>query len=112
MYCKTCGLEQSDVANYCTHDGSSTGSVESEVTLAPKDSKYCRTCGIESKGTATYCEKCGDSLLGIMKKEMKTRLPDESFQLHVSPSGSTLKKGLLGGGLAIACMFIAGGLVA
>lgn len=45
MYCKTCGLEQSDVANYCTHDGSSTGSVESEVTLAPKDSKYCRTCG-------------------------------------------------------------------
>lgn len=108
MYCKTCGLEQSDVANYCTHDGSSTGSVESEVMLAPKDSKYCRTCGVESKGTATYCEKCGDSLLGIIKKEMKTRLPDEGLQLHVSPSGSTLKKGLLGGGLAIACMFIAG----
>lgn len=101
MYCKTCGLEQSDVANYCTHDGSSTGSVEGEVTLAPKDSKYCRTCGIESKGTATYCEKCGDSLLGIMKKEMKTRLPDESLQLHVSPSGSTLKKVYLVVGLQL-----------
>ncbi|WP_242297731.1 hypothetical protein [Bacillus cereus group sp. BfR-BA-01382] len=109
MYCKTCGLEQSDVSNYCTHDGSSTGGVASHIILAPKDSKYCRTCGVESKETATYCEKCGDSLLvGITKKEMKTKLPDQGVQLNVGSSGIALKKGLLGGGLAIICMFLAG----
>ncbi len=75
MYCKTCGLEQSDVSNYCTHDGSSTGGVASHIILAPKDSKYCRTCGVESKETATYCEKCGDSLLvGITKKRNENEI--------------------------------------
>ena len=41
---------------------------------------------------------------------MKTRLPDESLQLHVSPSGSTLKK-VLTWWWACNCMYVYSGLV-
>ncbi|MBJ8016972.1 zinc ribbon domain-containing protein [Bacillus cereus group sp. N34] len=108
MYCKICGLEQPEAVNYCTHDGSSTDSIDSHVMLVPQSSKYCRTCGQESKEYATYCEKCGDSLLGVAQKESNMKLPNAGAQLHVNASGSMLKKGLFGGAFAIVCMFIAG----
>lgn len=59
MYCRNCGKEISDAAEFCIHCGA----------RPLKGRKYCQNCGSEVNPKAEICVKCGVRLLTEKKKE-------------------------------------------
>lgn len=59
MYCQTCGNQNPDSANYCTHDGASLQKGSSKFTYNKKQSSYCSDCGSAIGATDNYCQACG-----------------------------------------------------
>ncbi|WP_379968810.1 hypothetical protein [Ectobacillus sp. sgz5001026] len=109
MYCRICGNEEGETANYCTHDGTMLSPLPQHIQLVQGDAKYCRSCGSENSFDSLYCENCGHSLFIAQKKEsvhtFRNRIPKATFKF---PNIKLLKQGLLAGGLAILLMLLAG----
>ena len=58
MYCRHCGKELNENADYCTSCGVSTN----------KGNAYCSECGAETSEVADVCVKCGTKLKKVDAK--------------------------------------------
>lgn len=63
MYCRNCGKELNENADYCTNCGVAT----------TKGNSYCSACGAETNENADVCVKCGANL-SKQKKEPKSKI--------------------------------------
>lgn len=63
MYCRNCGKELNENADYCTNCGVAT----------TKGNSYCSACGAETNENADVCVKCGENL-SKQKKEPKSKI--------------------------------------
>lgn len=63
MYCRNCGKELNENADYCTNCGVAT----------TKGNSYCSACGTETNENADVCVKCGANL-SKQKKEPKSKI--------------------------------------
>lgn len=74
MYCRNCGKEISEVAEFCIHCGA----------RPLKGRKYCQNCGNEVHPEAVICIKCGVKLLTERKKEKEEGQRDWLIALLLS----------------------------
>ncbi len=63
MYCRNCGKELNENADYCTHCGVAT----------TKGNSYCGVCGSETNENADICVSCGTNLKK-QQKEAKSKV--------------------------------------
>ncbi|MCM3568998.1 zinc ribbon domain-containing protein [Neobacillus mesonae] len=63
MYCKTCGAENSESANYCMNDGALLKSHTVKFRKKAQSSAYCSSCGETISSLENYCQNCGESLI-------------------------------------------------
>lgn len=109
MYCKICGNEEEEQSNYCSHDGAMLAVLPHQVQLVQGNLKYCRSCGGHNEARNIYCKECGKSLFVSKKRDYGrtsiSAIPNTSIN---PPSMTIIKQGLLGGGIAILLMLIAG----
>lgn len=62
MYCRTCGTENPDYANYCSNDGTSLHIVQTNASSVIKRMDFCPKCGAKTTVGASYCSDCGSDV--------------------------------------------------
>lgn len=68
MYCKDCGHENPDYANYCKQDGASLSIYQGKQTYKAKVlGPFCPSCGIQNSTHEIYCGGCGHALIKYTK---------------------------------------------
>ena len=62
MYCKSCGVNNSNSSNYCKHDGTPLGNSVVKFKKKEKPSTFCSTCGNKTnEASSNYCNNCGNT---------------------------------------------------
>lgn len=108
MYCKICGTEQLESANYCSHDGVMMNSFGNTVTLQQADTTYCRTCGSQNEVKDSYCMKCGEPTLKVVAKTRTVERTIQKEGISTVDQKGVLQRGVFGGALvSLAMLFVA-----
>lgn len=66
MYCKTCGHNNLESANYCVNDGKLLNQVNHKYKSSGQ-AQFCPGCGQQSSDSQSYCGSCGQTLLKFSK---------------------------------------------
>lgn len=64
MYCKNCGKEMSEVADFCTACGVAKGNGNS----------FCSNCGATTYPDAVVCTSCGCAIKAVTHKSSKSKI--------------------------------------
>lgn len=82
MYCKYCGHENPDYANYCGQDGTPLSTPQGKQTYKAKaQGPFCPSCGIQNDTHENYCGGCGHTLIKYTKDQNASVSKAENEQL-------------------------------